>query len=124
MWALAAYHHATAAEWVDFLRALETTSPPRLVITDGADELGNAARQVWPARPSPSFPVPFLSRCEHHLRENVGEELAADRVDHWGSARMNVAQRRVPQPRRLGEVHRVRVAQARQRVEVGPDVLT
>ena len=90
MWALAAYHHATAAEWVDFLRALETTSPPRLVITDGADELGNAARQVWPARPSPSFPVPFLSRCEHHLRENVGEELAADRVDHWGSARMTL----------------------------------
>ncbi|MBK5248052.1 MAG: hypothetical protein JJE50_01260 [Actinomycetales bacterium] len=90
VWALAAYHHATAAEWVDFLRALETTSPPRLVITDGADELGYAVRQVWPARPSPSFPVPFLSRCEHHLRENVGEELAADRVDHWGSARMTL----------------------------------
>ena len=88
VWALAAYHHATAVDWVGFLRTLDTTSPPKLVITDGAVELGGAVRQVWPAHPSPSFPVPFVSRCEHHLRENVREALAADRVDHWGSARM------------------------------------
>jgi hypothetical protein len=71
-------------ESVGFLRALDTISPPRLVITDGANELGNAVRRAWPTHPSPSSPV------EHHLRENVGEALAADRVDHWGSARMTL----------------------------------
>lgn len=89
LWALAAYHQATAVEWADFLRRLDTTHPPRLVVTDGADEITNAVREVWTGYPSPSFPVPFCYRCEHHLRDNVVEELAADKVTHWGSIRMN-----------------------------------
>lgn len=88
VWALRAYHRATAAEWADFLGCLDTSVPPRLVITDGADEIANGVRQVWPVASSPSFPVPFVSRCEHHLRGNVVEALATDRVDHFGSARM------------------------------------
>lgn len=89
VWALAAYHHATVVEWVDFLRTLDVSAPPRLAITDGADEIANAIRQVWPSTPSPSFPVPFIARCEHHLRSNVVEALATDRVDHFGSLRMS-----------------------------------
>jgi hypothetical protein len=49
VWALATYHRATAVEWADFLRTLDTSTPPRPVITDGADEIANAVRQVWPA---------------------------------------------------------------------------
>jgi hypothetical protein len=30
-----------------------------------------------------------VTRCEHHLRENVIEALANDRVDHFGSRRMD-----------------------------------
>lgn len=89
VWALAAYHHATATEWADFLRSLDTASAPQLVITDGAAEIANAVRRVWPPTPSPSFPVPFLSRCEHHLRANAVEVLSTDRVDHYGSRRMD-----------------------------------
>lgn len=88
LWALAAHHRGTATQWEDFLRTLDTTTAPRLVITDCADEMGNAVRAVWPAGPSPSFPVPFVSRCEHHLRENAREALTADGVSHWGSLRM------------------------------------
>lgn len=57
------------------------------MITDNAAEIGNAVRQVWPANPGPSFPVPFVKRCEHHLRENALKALTADRVSHWGSKR-------------------------------------
>ena len=88
MWALAAYHRAREVEWADFLRTLDTTTPPRLVITDNAAEIGNAVRQVWPAQPGPSFPVPFVKRCEHHLYENARDALTEDRVAHWGSVRM------------------------------------
>lgn len=88
VWALAAYHRAREVEWADFLRKLDTTTPPRLVITDNAVEVGNAVRQVWPATPGPSFPVPFVKRCEHHLHANARSALAGDRVDHWGSMRM------------------------------------
>ena len=63
MWALAAYHRARAVEWADFLRTLDTATPPRLVITDNASEAGNAVRQVWPTSPGPSLPVPFVKRC-------------------------------------------------------------
>lgn len=89
VWALAAYHHATAVEWEDFLRRLDTSVPPRMVITDGALEVTNAVRQVWPANASDTgLAVPFMFRCEHHLRENARERLDADRVAHWGSLRM------------------------------------
>jgi len=90
VWALAANHHATTSDWVDFLRTLDTTPAPRLVITDGADELVKAVREVWPADPSAALPLPFVARCEHHLRENAREALAADQVDHWGSLRMTL----------------------------------
>lgn len=88
VWALAAYHHATATEWEDFLRRLDTTVPPRMVITDGAVEIANAVRRVWPVQGS-GVPSPFMFRCEHHLYENAREKLAADQVAHWGSVRMS-----------------------------------
>ncbi|MBC9733854.1 hypothetical protein [Nocardioides marmotae] len=39
--------------------------------------------------PGPSFPVPFVKRCEHHLHANARSALAQDRVDHWGSMHMD-----------------------------------
>jgi len=88
VWALAAYHQATALEWEAFLRQLDTSTPPVLVISDGVDEIRNAVRRVWPAAADQPLPVPFVFRCEHHLRENARENLDADCVAHWGSVRM------------------------------------
>ena len=88
VWALAAYPRAREDEWADFLRTLDTTTAPRLVITDNAAEIGNAVRQVWSAQPGPSFPLPYVKRCEHHLYENARDALTEDRVAHWGSVRM------------------------------------
>lgn len=45
-------------------------------------------RRVWPAAADQPLPVPFVFRCEHHLRENARENLDADCVAHWGSVRM------------------------------------
>lgn len=45
-------------------------------------------RQIWPAQPGPSFPMPFVKRCEHHLYKNDRDALTEDRVAHWGSVRM------------------------------------
>lgn len=89
VWALAAYHRSTEVEWADFLRQLDTTVPPRMVITDGAAEVANAVRQVWPTAGGDQRSVPFVFRCEHHLRENAREKLEADQVAHWGSVRMS-----------------------------------
>lgn len=89
VWALAAYHQATQVEWVDFLRTLDVSTPPRMVISDGAVEVANAVREVWPEHPSPSFPLPFVYRCDYHLRQNAREAMADDGIDHWGSVRMN-----------------------------------
>src|SRR5665648_441208 len=88
VWALAAYHQATALEWEAFLRQLDTSTPPVLVISDGVDEIRNAVRRVWPAAADQPLAVPFVFRCEHHLRENARENLDADCVAHWGSVRM------------------------------------
>ena len=80
LWALRAYHRATAAEWEDFLRQLDCTVPPRVVVCDGSPEIENAVRAVWPAQPSPSFPIPFVFRCLFHLAENAREALAKDGI--------------------------------------------
>lgn len=85
LWALHASHHGRQQEWEALLRSLNTTNPPRLVVTDKAQGIRNAVRQVWPEQPSPSFPVPYVTRCEHHLRDNAVEALGADLVDHGGS---------------------------------------
>lgn len=97
VWALRASHRATEFDWIDFLRELDVTAPPRLVITDGGPEAGNAVRKVWPALPSPSFPVPFVKRCEYHLRQNALEAMEGDRIGgwkHWMRVRLDTAFRR------------------------------
>jgi hypothetical protein len=84
VWALRATHHARATEWEAFLRSLDTTVPPRLVITDGADEIRTAVRAVWPTHPGPSLPIPFVARCEHHLHVNGVEAMEGDGIGGWG----------------------------------------
>ena len=89
LWALQASHHGREQEWEALLSSMNVNNPPRLVITDKAVEIRNAVRRVWPAQPSPSFPVPYVTRCEHHLRGNAVDALREDRVDHFGSLRMD-----------------------------------
>lgn len=86
VWSLAAYHRATHVEWEDFLRQLDTSTAPVLVISDGVDEIRNAVSQVWPG--AAGTLSPFVLRCEHHLRVNAREDLQADGVALWGSSRM------------------------------------
>lgn len=91
VWALRAYHQGTATEWADLLTSLDITTPPALVVSDGAAAISNAVRQVWPGDATSGLPpVPFVKRCEHHLRENARSALKADRVDHYGSVRMEL----------------------------------
>lgn len=97
VWALRAYHRATTTEWADFLTQLDTSTRPRLVITDGAPGIGHAVRQVWPAEVGPSFPTPFVKRCEHHLHANGVEAMAGDNIGgwaHWLRRRLDTAFRR------------------------------
>jgi hypothetical protein len=56
-------HTAAQSDWEAFLRGLDITAPPKLVITDGTQP-HNAVRAVWPATPGPRFPTPF----HHPLR--------------------------------------------------------
>ena len=94
VWKLHATHHAREEEWVKFLTSLDTAVPPRLVVCDGADEIANAVRTVWPETPGPSFPVPFVARCELHLHRNGLEAMAADQIGghlHWMRTRLGTA---------------------------------
>jgi hypothetical protein len=80
VWALRASHRARQQDWVELLTSLDVTTPPRLVVTDGSDEIGNAVRAVWPALPGPSFPQPYLLSCEHHLHRNGVEAMGRDGI--------------------------------------------
>lgn len=94
VWALHATHHARQQDWEAFLRSLDITTPPRLVITDGEAAIGNAVRAVWPAPPGPTFPVPFVKRCEHHLHVNGAEAMTGDGIGgwaHWLRRRLDTA---------------------------------
>jgi hypothetical protein len=94
VWKLHATHQARQQDWVEFLTSLDTSVPPRLVVCDGADEIRNAVRTVWPEAPGPSFPVPFVSRCELHLHRNGLEAMGADRIGghlHWMRTRLGTA---------------------------------
>jgi hypothetical protein len=93
VWALHASHQARQADWEEFLRSLDISMPPKLVITDGDAAIGNAVRAVWPALPGPSLPMPFVARCEHHLHVNGVEAMEGDRIGwgHWMRRRLDTA---------------------------------
>lgn len=83
LWALHATHTAAQADWETFLRGLDLTTPPKLVISDANASIINAVRAVWPATPGPSFPTPFIARCELHLHRNGMEHMAKDHIGGW-----------------------------------------
>jgi hypothetical protein len=83
VWGLHATHHARDVDWAEFLRTLDVTTPPALVITDGEDAIAAAARMVWQPEPSPSLPVPFVKRCEHHLHVNGVAAMRSDGIGDW-----------------------------------------
>jgi len=83
VWELHATHTAAQPDWETFLRSLDITAPPKLVITDGSAAIINAVRAVWPETPGPSFPTPFISRCELHLHRNGMEHMAKDHIGGW-----------------------------------------
>lgn len=74
---------ATQADWEAFLRSLDVSEPPKLVIADDNAAIANAVRAVWPAAPGPSLPVPFLARCEHHLHVDGVEAMQGDGIGGW-----------------------------------------
>jgi hypothetical protein len=77
-----------------FLRSLDVSQPPKLVIADDNAAIANAVRAVWPAQPSPSLPVPFVARCEHHLHVNGVEAMEGDGIGgwaHWLRRRLDTA---------------------------------
>jgi hypothetical protein len=83
LWALHATHTARQPDWERFLRSLDISTPPKLVISDGNAAIINAVRAVWPATPGPSFPTPFIARCELHLHRNGVEHMAEDNIGGW-----------------------------------------
>jgi hypothetical protein len=94
VWALQATHQGRDVEWEPFLRSLDITVPPRLVITDGETAIANAVRAVWPEHPSPSMPIPFIARCEHHLHVNGTTAMSDDGIGgwaHWLRRRLDTA---------------------------------
>lgn len=80
VWGLHATHHARGEDWEAFLRTLDVKVPPRLVVCDGDGPIINAVRAVWPTTPGPTFPVPFVKRCELHLHRNGLEAMAGDSI--------------------------------------------
>jgi hypothetical protein len=83
VWALHASAGGGQPDWEVFLRSLDVSVPPRLVITDGDATIGNAVRAVWPEHPGPTLPQPFLARCEHHLHANGVDAMDDDDVTGW-----------------------------------------
>jgi hypothetical protein len=59
VWALHASPQATQADSETFLRTLDVSDPPKLVITDGNAAIGNAVRAVWPAQPRHLLPAHY-----------------------------------------------------------------
>lgn len=80
LWGLWATPRATARDWEEFLRSLDTSIPPRLVVSDGELAIQTAVRAVWPELPGPSLPMPFLYRCEYHLIENGKQAMGRDNI--------------------------------------------
>lgn len=94
VWALHASHQAQQGDWEAFLRSLDVSEPPKLVITDGSAAIANTVRAVWPAQPGPSLPMPVLARCEHHLHVNGVEAMEDDGIGgwaHWLRRRLDTA---------------------------------
>lgn len=83
VWGLHATHRARDVDWAEFLRTLDVGTPPALVITDGEGAITAAVRMVWPTAPSPSLPVPFVKRCEHHLHANGVAAMRSDGIGGW-----------------------------------------
>lgn len=80
VWGLYATHHATHLEWEEFLRTLDVSVPPRLVVCDGDEAIINAVRAVWPPAPGDALSVPFVKRCELHLHRNGLDAMAQDNI--------------------------------------------
>jgi hypothetical protein len=78
LWALSASHSAGTQQWVEFLRQMDTTVPPEIIITDADSSIASAVRKVWPTRPVPFKLAPYVFRCEHHLHKNAKEKLEVD----------------------------------------------
>jgi len=88
VWGIHASTTAQAADWVELLTSLNLPAPPASIVTDDNLAVAAAVRQMWPAQPGPSLPIPFIFACEHHLRIMALEALANDGVAHHGSRRM------------------------------------
>lgn len=87
VWGVRAAHTVRTSDWIELLTSLNLPAPPTTVVTDDNLAVEPAVRRMWPAV-GQELPEPFVFACEHHLRTNAVKALAEDRVDHYGSARM------------------------------------
>lgn len=78
IWGIHASPTVRAADWVQLLRNLRLPDPPATVVTDDNLAVAAALTQVWPPRPGPSLPQPFLFACEHHLRRRAQVAMETD----------------------------------------------
>ena len=88
VWGIRACTTARTADWVAFLKSLRLPAPPTSIVTDDNLAVPAAVRKLWRPQPGPSFPVPFVFACEHHMRERALKALTKDGSAHRGSSRM------------------------------------
>jgi hypothetical protein len=62
VWALHATHHAETADWVSFLRSLDVSGAPRIVLADGEATIAEAVHEVWPASAGQDVTLPICTK--------------------------------------------------------------
>jgi hypothetical protein len=62
VWALQASHSAEKSDWVEFLRSLDVSGAPRVVLADGEEVIGEAVHQVWPASVDQDITLPMCTK--------------------------------------------------------------
>jgi hypothetical protein len=62
VWALQASYRAEKADWVDFLRSLDASGAPRIVLADSEAAIGDAVHEVWPNSVDQDAALPMCTK--------------------------------------------------------------
>lgn len=76
VWALQASYRAEKADWVDFLRSLDVSGAPRIVLADGEEAIGDAVHEVWPSSVDQDTTLPM---CTKHRSARGGAKTPVSR---------------------------------------------
>lgn len=66
VWALRASYRAEKPDWVEFLRSLDVSGAPRVVLADGEKAIGEAVHEVWPASVDQDIKQPMCTKQRSH----------------------------------------------------------